>query len=547
MMDLEIIVPSVVAPGATIGVVGEAPGEEEVGQRLPFVGKAGRVLNRELQVGGIPRASISVYNVVKRPPRGGYDSDHFRKDFYRTYIPTETTRKVLKRCVRCGKNEKNHQSPKAKCREFEAEIKVTEKKGRKTTGPTEELTEYRRLLRDELESSKLNVVVAAGREALLTMCGVDGITKYRGSVLESTLVPGLKVVPIVHPSAILRSAQWQEAYITGMILREKVVPESKTSSLLRRGWVTVEPTITNIEEMAETIVTRGHLWTLDIETRSGIACVGIGYYDEEKDEDVALCIPFQTTTGPYWETLELEQRAWSALDRAMENPRLVGQNILFDLDWLLDYGLLPAGVFMDTMLAHHTLYPELPKGLDFLTMRFTDIPYYKDEGKTWGVREPDAQLWSYNIKDIVATLRVARALEWELRAQGKWKEYSHFTNALIPIAFEMQRRGFEVDEGARQRAREVIKEDTEEIHLRLVSTIGHEINTGSPDQVQELLYKEMGLKVKTNRKTKRVTSDEDAVMELVGENPERRELKYLIAERHLNKAMESYVEMRLGE
>ncbi len=54
---------------AKIMIIGEAPGEEEDRQGLPFVGKSGKFLDRMLEIAGIARKDVFITNVVKhRPP-----------------------------------------------------------------------------------------------------------------------------------------------------------------------------------------------------------------------------------------------------------------------------------------------------------------------------------------------------------------------------------------------------------------------------------------------------------------------------------------------
>ncbi|MGH9327643.1 MAG: uracil-DNA glycosylase [Terriglobia bacterium] len=56
-------------PRAELVFVGEGPGAEEDEQGLPFVGRAGQLLNRMLQLIQIQRESVYICNVVKcRPP-----------------------------------------------------------------------------------------------------------------------------------------------------------------------------------------------------------------------------------------------------------------------------------------------------------------------------------------------------------------------------------------------------------------------------------------------------------------------------------------------
>ena len=53
---------------ARLAIVGEAPGEQEVAAGRPFVGRAGRLLDRLLQEAGLDRSSLYVTNTVKVRP-----------------------------------------------------------------------------------------------------------------------------------------------------------------------------------------------------------------------------------------------------------------------------------------------------------------------------------------------------------------------------------------------------------------------------------------------------------------------------------------------
>jgi len=56
--------------GARLLLVGEAPGAAEDETGLPFVGKAGAVLDATLEAAGLDRTQVAVANVLKcRPPR----------------------------------------------------------------------------------------------------------------------------------------------------------------------------------------------------------------------------------------------------------------------------------------------------------------------------------------------------------------------------------------------------------------------------------------------------------------------------------------------
>ena len=64
-----MIVPPCGPTDARIMLVGEAPGEQEVLRREPFVGASGTELNRMLHEAGISRSECFITNVCRqRPP-----------------------------------------------------------------------------------------------------------------------------------------------------------------------------------------------------------------------------------------------------------------------------------------------------------------------------------------------------------------------------------------------------------------------------------------------------------------------------------------------
>jgi len=63
------VVPGTFPPGADVLLIGEAPGAQEDASGVPFVGRAGQLLDRLLGEAGMPREQVAVANVLKcRPP-----------------------------------------------------------------------------------------------------------------------------------------------------------------------------------------------------------------------------------------------------------------------------------------------------------------------------------------------------------------------------------------------------------------------------------------------------------------------------------------------
>lgn len=63
------VVPGDGNPDADVVFIGEAPGQQEDMQGLPFVGPAGQLLNKMIAAMGLKRADVHILNIIKcRPP-----------------------------------------------------------------------------------------------------------------------------------------------------------------------------------------------------------------------------------------------------------------------------------------------------------------------------------------------------------------------------------------------------------------------------------------------------------------------------------------------
>jgi uracil-DNA glycosylase len=71
---------------ADLMFVGEAPGAEEDRQGLPFVGRAGQLLNELLEGIGMSRQDVFIGNVLKCRPPGNRDPQPFEIESCRPYL-----------------------------------------------------------------------------------------------------------------------------------------------------------------------------------------------------------------------------------------------------------------------------------------------------------------------------------------------------------------------------------------------------------------------------------------------------------------------------
>lgn len=71
---------------ADLMFVGEAPGAEEDRQGLPFVGRAGQLLNQILEEIGLSREAVFIANVLKSRPPGNRDPQPLEIEACRPYL-----------------------------------------------------------------------------------------------------------------------------------------------------------------------------------------------------------------------------------------------------------------------------------------------------------------------------------------------------------------------------------------------------------------------------------------------------------------------------
>lgn len=318
-----------------IALVGEAWGAEEERARVPFVGPAGYCLNKMLQLAEINRHECLVTNVFNLRPKGndiGDLCDGKKGDIIQGKPP-----------IKAGKYIRSEYQP-----------------------------QLDRLYM-ELSSVRPHVIVALGGTAMWALCNTTGISKLRGAVTSS---PHGKVLPTYHPAAVLRDWSLRPITIADLAKakREAAYPEIRRPE--REIWI--EPSLSDIESFFWRYLQPASIIAIDIETlKDQITCIGFA-----PSAQIALVIPFtdfRKESCSYWSTPEMEKEAWQWVRRICGLPaRKLFQNGLYDLHFLWRrYGITCSNVTDDTLLLHHALQPEMPKGLGFLGSIYTNEPAWK--------------------------------------------------------------------------------------------------------------------------------------------------------------------------
>lgn len=234
----------------------------------------------------------------------------------------------------------------------------------------------------EIEAAKPNIVIALGNTACWALLRAVNIGSIRGAVAESAdlvLGPGagqsagprVKVLPTYHPAAVLRQWSWRPIVVSDLMKgwREAQWPE------IRRPKRAIKINLTLPEILAWTEITLQHrpaFLSADIETGAGqIKCISFA-----KSKGEAMVVSFVDQGKPgysYWDDPRDEAQAWDCVRALLEsNIPKVGQNFIYDLQYLTRVGIRPRNCIQDTMLLHHSMFPELQKGLGFLGSIYSD-------------------------------------------------------------------------------------------------------------------------------------------------------------------------------
>ena len=356
-------------------------------------------------------------------------------------------------------------------------------------------------LKKELESNfQGNVILALGEEPLFALTGNKGIANWRGSIIPTDLG---KVIPTFHPSIIHRQYDFlpRIAFDLGRLVKESEFKEAN----LPNPELIVKPTLSQIRSLSQEILSSAEFLSFDIETiQHHIDCIGFSWR-----EDIALCIPLCYTSGEnYWLVQGEEEEVWEWIAKLMESPHIkkIAQNATYDITYLKRYGVGIENLWLDTMNAHHTIYPEFPKGLDFLVSIYTRYPYHKDK---MGISR-----WEYNALDAVTTYAVAMEIEKELKTFGTHSFYHDFINKLIIPYMEVQNEGVKCDLKVKREAIQKIEEEEKRLAKEIEEIVGYPLNPNSPKQLQKYFYEERGYKPYINRKTGKPTTNEEALLRI---------------------------------
>ncbi len=189
----------------------------------------------------------------------------------------------------------------------------------------------------------------------------------------------------------------------------------------------------------------------------------------------------------------------------------IAQNAQYDITFLKhNYKIDTRNLIMDTMIAFHDMYPELPKSLATLCSIYTPHPFYKDMRQS-----EDAQvLYRYNGLDCCTTFEAHVNLLAELKEYGMHEYYYTRSHPLIEPLINIQLRGTKINDTDKKKHTETYATKIFDAQIKLNDIAGEPVNAKSTKQIQGLLYDKFGLPKQYHRKTGNVTADAEALERL---------------------------------
>lgn len=328
------LVPGFGKDTAKIAIVGDfTTGFDDKALR-PFSGPPGTALEQCMQVAGILKAEVYMTNAVKSQTRMPYKASNME------YFD-------------------DHK------RKF-----------------TELGLEHAAMLRSELDHHSANVIVCCGNAALAALTDFNSVAKYRGYVVASTkLSRTRKIIPTYSPASTIRGTYVNRHMIVADLKKAK--QECEFPELIRPERTLIYD-YANVEEALQwlAMLEKEKELCFDIEVINyEVSCISFS-----PRPDLGIVIPIGNSDyRPEGWTEDEELQLWRGIQRVLGNPEStkVVQNGIFDIHFLLTRcGVEVRGPIRDTMIGHSVMFPELPKGLDFLGSIYCGSQqYWKDSVK----------------------------------------------------------------------------------------------------------------------------------------------------------------------
>ena len=298
-----------------------------------------------------------------------------------------------------------------------------------------------------------------------------------------------------------------------------------------------------IKQLCDYFLTK-EIVSLDTETTSlnpiDAELVGLSFSVKENE---AFYVPVPADQGEARKIVDL-------LTPVYENEKIlkVGQNLKYDYEVLMKYGVRLAGKMFDTMLAHYVIQPELRHNMDYLaeiylnykTIHIDELigPKGKNQKNMRDLRPQD--VYEYAAEDADVTLKLKNKLEGELKKYGAEELFYNIEMPLMPVLAEMEMNGVTIDTQSLADTSDVLTKRMEEVEKEIYELAGAPFNIASPRQVGEVLFDKLQIVEKAKKtKTGQYVTNEEVLQSLKGKH---KIVEAILEHRGLKKLLGTYID-----
>ncbi len=302
----------------------------------------------------------------------------------------------------------------------------------------------------------------------------------------------------------------REAYetVTGMDALEAWIAEARSARI-----IAVDTETDSLDAVSARLV------GVSLAAAPNRACyIPFAHVDPDGDSDLL--------GGDAPEQIPLDE-AIAALKPLLEDPSIlkVGQNLKYDVSVLDRYGIR-ISPHDDTMLMSYVLNAGIHgHGMDELSERYfshTPIPFKEvcGTGKSQISFDRVAldKATAYAAEDADITLRLHALFRPKLHREQVATVYETIERPLVPVIADMERAGVKVDRDVLSRLSSDFAQRMAAFEAEAHELAGREFSLGSPKQIGEILFGEMGLPGGRKTKTGAWSTDADTLEGLAHEH-----------------------------
>lgn len=233
-----------------------------------------------------------------------------------------------------------------------------------------------------------------------------------------------------------------------------------------------------------------------------------------------------------------------------ENPKImkVGQNIKYDYEVLMNYGVEIQGKMFDTMIAHYLIQPELYHNMDYLaevylhyqTVHIEDLIGPKGKNQKSMRDLAPSEVYEYAAEDADITLQLKNVLEPKLKELNLEELFWNIEMPLVPVLAHMEMNGVCIDTNTLKETSVNLTNRLTEIERHIYELAGESFNIASPRQVGEILFGKMKIVDKPKKtKTGQYVTSEEVLQQLRSKSPI---IDEILNYRGLKKLLSTYVD-----